>query len=251
MSKKSLLQIVQSILNDLDSDFVNSINDTVEAQQVASIVRDCYEELIANRNWPHLQRLKQLDAVGTSKPTYLHIPEGLKELSSFKYNVIKKDEDAVKYREVKYLHPDEFLKKVDFRNSGLPQIERITDDSGVQILVYNNKAPEYYTSFDDVYIICDSYDKEVDDALKKSKTQITCFVFPSWTHEDAFIPDLPEEAFPLLVEEAKSTASITLKQMANQKAEQKASRQNRWLSRKAWNVAGGVSFPNYGRKGNK
>jgi hypothetical protein len=64
-----------------------------------------------------------------------------------------------------------------------------------------------------------------------------------------FIPDLPIEAFPLLEEESKSTAFFTLKQMANQKAEQKANRQSKWLSRKAWRAAGGVKFQNYGRKG--
>lgn len=246
--KKTLLQIVQSIANDLDSDFVNSIDDTVEAQQIASIVRDCYEELIANRNWPHLKKLKQFDAVGVSKPVYMKIPEGMKELISFKYNI---GEDTLQYRDIKYILPEEFLKKIDFRNSGLAQIERVEDFSGVELLIYNNKAPEYYTSFDDVYIVCDSYNKNIENSLQKSKTQISCYIFPYWEHVDSYIPDLPEEAFPLLIEEAKSTAFLALKQMPNQKSEQKAARQNRWLSRKAWNVAGGVVFANYGRKGNK
>jgi len=39
--------------------------------------------------------------------------------------------------------------------------------------------------------------------------------------------------------------------MANQKAEQKAGRQQRWLSRKAWRAKGGILYENYGRKGRK
>ena len=35
--------------------------------------------------------------------------------------------------------------------------------------------------------------------------------------------------------------------MANQKAEQKAARQQRWLSRKAWRIEGGIEYENYGR----
>jgi hypothetical protein len=74
---------------------------------------------------------------------------------------------------------------------------------------------------------------------------------PKWVHMDDAIPDLPEEAFAALEEEAKSTAFVAIKQMANQKAEQKAARQNRWLSRKAWRAHGGIQYENYGRKGRR
>ena len=60
--QKTLLQIVQSILDEMDADNVNSIGDTIESIQVASIVRDCYEELLSNRNWPHMKQLIQLEA---------------------------------------------------------------------------------------------------------------------------------------------------------------------------------------------
>ena len=38
--KSTLLQVVQSILSDMDSENVNTISDTVEAQQIASEVED-------------------------------------------------------------------------------------------------------------------------------------------------------------------------------------------------------------------
>ena len=72
-----------------------------------------------------------------------------------------------------------------------------------------------------------------------------------WIHEDSAVPSLPSEAFSGFLEEAKSTAFFVLKQMANQKAEQKAGRQQRWLSRKAWRTAGGVRYEDYGRKGRR
>ncbi len=84
--KKNLLEITQAILNDLDSDIVNSIDDTVESQQVAAIIKACYNEMISNRNWPHLKKLLQLDALGdVTKPNYLMVPETLKELITFSY----------------------------------------------------------------------------------------------------------------------------------------------------------------------
>jgi hypothetical protein len=87
--------------------------------------------------------------------------------------------------------------------------------------------------------------------LQKAKTQFVAFVMDTWVHEDSAIPTMPVDAFAGFQEEAKSTAFFVLKQMANQKAEQKAGRQQRWLSRKAWRTAGGVQYDNYGRKGRK
>lgn len=249
MAKKTLLQLTQDILNDLDSDTANSINDTVEASQVAQIIRTCYEEISSNRNWPHQKNIMQLEAAGsTTYPNYLKLPAGLKEMVSFKYNVIKTGETKVQYKDVKFLYPDVFLDKVYQRNSDLANIQQVQDFSGVILLIQNDKAPEYWTTFDDEYLVCDSYDSVVDNTLKKAKTQIVAYIESPWTHTDSFIPDLPEEAFSLLQEEAKSTAFLVLKQMANQKAEQKAGRQSRWLSRKAWKAQGGIRYPSYGRK---
>lgn len=249
MAKKTLLQMTQDILNDLDSDEVNSINDTVESAQVAQIIRTCYEEVCSNRNWPNQKKVIQLEASGTtSRPNYLTIPEGIKELVSFKYDSIKNGETRIQYKDVKFLYPDEFLAHTNQRNSDNTNVDQVQDDSGVVFLILNDKAPEFWTTFDDEWLICDSYDSVVDDTLKKAKTQAIVYKEATWSHTDDFIPELPEEAFSMLIEEAKSTAFLVLKQMANQKAEQKANRQQRWLSRKAWKLQGGIRYPSYGRK---
>lgn len=247
--KRTLLELTQSILNEMDSDEVNSIDDTVESQQVAKIIEDCYFEMIGNRNWPHLKKLIQLDHSGDiSKPNYLKLPENLKELSDFKYEKQKLEDVNILLQDVKYLHPDSFLRFIQSRNSSNNNVETIIDFSGTKILTINDQAPSYWTSFDDVYLVTDSYDKQVDDTLKKSKTQAHAYINPTWERLNESIPNLPIEAFPALLEEAKSTSFFVLKQMVNQKAEQKASRQQRWLSRKAWRANGGVRYPNYGRK---
>lgn len=252
MAKHTLLEMTQEILNDLDSDEVQSIDDTVESQQVAQIIRSCYEELVSNRNWPDQKKLIQLDAFNDlEKPNYLKIPDDVKELISFQYDCVKFGDSKLNYREIKYKYPDEFLTIVNKRNSSLDRVTIITDTSGSKLSIYNDIAPSFWTSFNDEDIVCDAYDSAVDDTLKKSKTQAFAVVEKAWTHVDNFIPDLPSDAFSLLQEEAKSTAFIVLKQLANQKAEQKAARQNRWLSRKAWKAKGGVRYEDYGRKGKK
>lgn len=250
--KKSLLKIVQAVLNDMDSDAVNSIGDTVESQQVAQIVQDCFYEMMGNRNWPHTRKVIQLDALSdTTKPNYLKLPENLKEMVFFKYEKQKDGETKIVLEDVKYLHPDEFLHHISGRNSDNDNVQVVEDFNGPKLLILNDAAPQYFTSFDDTHLVTDSYDIAVDDTLKKAKSQAVAYIIPTWVEDDEFVPDLPIDAFPALIEEAKSTASMVLKQVANQKAEQKANRQNRWLSRKSWRAQGGVRYMDFGRKGRK
>ena len=250
MAKLTLLEIVNDIANDLDTDPVTTINGTVESVQIAQIVKTVYFELIANRNWPHLKRTIQLEASGdTSRPTHMRLPDLVKEMLVLNYNkLLSTDLTRDRYEEIKFLEPDEFLSKVNSRDVTDSNVTKVTDFGGAPIYIVTDAQPQWYTSFDDEYIVMDAYDSDIESTLEETNTQAVVYVEPSWTHDDSAIPDLPSEAFPLLVEEAKSTAFIVIRQSANMKAEQKAKRQNTWLSRKSWRVNGGIRYPDYGRK---
>jgi len=252
MAKRTLLDMVQEILNDIDSDEVESIDDTVESEQVVSILKSTYYAMMSNRDWPHLRRSIQITGIGdTTKPTHMKLQDGIKEMCFINYNKVKNGETRKRYEEIEYLQPDHFLHKTNLRNNDDSDTVAITDTGGIEILIKNDVPPKYYTSFDDEYLVFDSYDSAVDTTLQESKVQAMAYVMPDWTSEDTFVPDLPENAFTALVEEAKSRASFRLKQVADQKAEQEAGRQNRWLARKARRVAGGIQYPNYGRVSRK
>lgn len=250
--KLTLLEIVQDILNDLDSDEVNSIDDTVEAQQVAQIVKSTYFALLSNRNWPHLKKGIKLDSYADlSKPTHLKLADNVKELSFVNYDKRKLNETRKRYEQVKWMEPDDFLAYTNKRNSDESNVKVVVDFSGIDLLIRNDQQPTYYTSFDDSNMVFDSYDSKVDDTLVSAKFQAQGYVIPDWEPIDDFIPDLPDEAFTLLLEESKSRASFKLKQVQDVKAEQEAGRQNRWLSRKSWRVNGGQQYPDYGRLSHK
>lgn len=250
--KMTLLELVSDILNDLDSDEVNSIDDTVEAQQVAQIVKSTYFAIISHKNWPHLKKGISLEASGDDAyPTHMKLSDNVKELSFINYNKAKLGETRKIYQSVRWAEPEDFLRHTNQRNSDEPNIDIITDYSGIELLIRNDQQPTYYTSFDDTHIVFDSYDSAVDDTLQESKVQAQGYVNPVWITEDDFIPDLPEEAFTYLLEEAKSRASVKLKQTQDPKAEQESVRQARWLSRKDWRVHGGIQYPNYGRNSGK
>lgn len=247
--KYNLLEIVSDILNDMDSDFVSDINDTDEAAQVAQIVKTTYQAMMSNRNWPHTLGMLNLTApADNTLPTHMTMPDNVKELVSVFYDVRKVGETRLQYRQLKYLDPDDFLRYTNARNSDSANASVINDPTGVKLILMKNKAPEYYTSFDDNTMVFDSYDMLVDTTIQSNKTQARAYSIPPFELTNEFVPDLPDEAFSALIEEAKSKAMFKLKQMQDVKAEQEAGRQNRWLSQKAWKVHEKDIYPNnYGR----
>jgi len=250
--KLTLIELVQDIANDMDSDEVNSIDDTVESQQIAQIIKSTYFAMMSNRNWPHLKRPIQLRGpADLAYPTHMTLNEEVKELSFINYNTSRADNTSKSYTKQTWLEPDDFLRVLNTRRSDDINIANIEDPSGIELAIYTNKPPAYYTSFDDTTVVFDSYDSLVEATLQGAKIQAVGYIIPQWSMTDTFVPDLPVEAFTALQEEAKSRASLKLRQVQDFKAEQEAGRQQRWLSRKGWRVHGGVQFDNYGRRGRK
>lgn len=251
--KYSLVEIVADILSDMDGDFVNSINDTDEAMQVAQIVKTTYQAMMSNRNWPHTARVVSITPYADNLlPTHTRIEDNVKEVISVYYDIRTLENTRLNYRQIKYLDPDDFLRYTNNRNSNDVNSSVVLDPSGVKLIVSSNKAPEYYTSFDDSTIVFDSYDSAVDTTIQGSKSQVRAYIIPTFEMADDFVPDLPDEAFALLIEESKSKAMFKLKQTQDVKAEQEAGRQSRWLSRKSWRAHAPDIYPySYGRKNAK
>lgn len=249
MGKMTQLEMVQDILSEMDSDEVNSIYDTVESTQVAQILKTTYLEMMSNRNWPHLLKLIQLtSSTNINLPTHQALGAEVKELRFVKYDCRKVGETRRDYKTMIYLSPEEFLNKINTRDTSQSNVTVVTDPTQVELLIKNDKAPEYFTSFDEETLVFDSYDSGVSSTLVTARFQCQAYVMPVWTSGDTVVPDLPAEAFAALLEEAKSVAFHTLKQMNNDKAEQKARRQQRWLSQKAWAVADLELYPDFGRR---
>ena len=245
----SLLAMTQDILSDMDSDDVNSINDSVEALQVAQIIKSSYYNIIDSKDYAFLYEMFKMDASASiSKPTHMKLPEDVIDLKWVKYNNLMKVDARDIYQKIEYKYPEDFSAIVDQRDSTADNVKKVEDYTGVSINVFTDKGPTYYTSFDDENIVFDSYNKELDDTLKNSKTK--CFGKRSvpFVLDDTFVPDLPIQMFTYLLNEAKSACFLTLKQIANQKAEQTSVTQRRRLSQEAWKVTNGIRYPNYGRK---
>jgi len=251
MAKMTLLEMVQDILSDMDSDEVNSINDSTESLQVAQIIKSTYYNIVDGKDYPFFKELFQLDSNGTvARPTHMRLPETIIDLEWIKYDCIKDGETRNRYTKIIYKTPEEFLEIVDKRVSTASNIQVVTDSTGIKLNIYNDKAPTYFTSFDDDYLVFDAFDSDVDSTLQNSKTQCHGKRSVTFTLSDSFIPDIPVQMFSYLLNDAKSACFVTLKQMANPKVEQQAVSQKRRMSQEAWRISNGISYPNYGRKQN-
>lgn len=249
MAKLTLLDIVQSILNDMDGDEVNAIADTIEATQVAQIVKDTYFEIMGSRHWPHLDQLIQLtSATATTAPTTMATTDAWNGIEWVKYNVRKSADTYDIYKDIIYLTPKEFTDLTNQRKSSETDVDTITYTGTLPLFIFNDVAPTYWTTFDDETLVFDAYDAAVETNLQNSKSQCWGNVEATWVHTDVAVPDLPSKAFAYLLSEAKSTASSALRQAGNAKEEQKSRRQRVFLARDKWRVSGGMQFPNYGRK---
>jgi hypothetical protein len=253
MAKMTLIEIVQDILSDMNDDEVNSISDTIESLQVAQIVKSVYFEMMANKNWPHLRTLDTLEASGdNTKPTHMKLPELVKELEWIEYNSRATTTPALsRYKQVEMVSVDDFLRRTNAYMNTNANVDEITDYSGVKFNIKNDAHPTFCTSFDDDYIVFNSYHSSLDTTLQEVHTRCSVYVEPSWSMVDNHIPDLPSEAFPALLAEAKSTAFNRIKQAPDGKAEQQSQRQRSWLSRKSWRANGGIKLPSYARRTRK
>jgi hypothetical protein len=235
MAKLTLLDMTQNILSALDSDPVDSIDETVESVQVAELIKESYFELISQRDWPFLFGLDTLTALSdVNNPTKMKIPDGINKVKWIKYNK----------KEVEYISPEDFKYVIDTRS----ETPNVVNSSGYII----NRDPKYWTTYDDVYVFFDAYNSVVDNTMQASKSVIYGTQQATWAHIDNFIPNIPEKFFPTLLAEAKSQAFVNLKQQSNVREERKASRGRMAMRNEAWrNESGEIKYNtkvNYGRK---
>ena len=216
--KSNLLQVVQSILSDMDSEDVNTISDTVEAQQVASVVEDTYFNIIAARDIPeHNKLIPLVSLANNAKPTHFTYPARTKQLMRVDYNI--GTASAPDYREIVYVEPLVFIDRMDETAKKVTTV-----DQSVELFGATDKDPSYYTSFNDNHIIMDAYDVSVEANLASNKTRAFCAIYPTFSQTDSFAIDLDQTLMPLLLAEAKSACMSLFKGGSDPKVEQAARR---------------------------
>jgi len=241
--RKTLLSMVQSILSDMDSEDVNSISDTVEAQQIASVIQDTYFNIIAAREIPEHKQMLQLTSLSNSqKPTHFRYPNNTKEIEKLFYNTAT---TGSTYTEVYFVEPIDFLNRVDESATNTIQVQTVAGN--VPVFIMTDRMPKYYTSFDDDNIIMDAYDSSVEAILQESKTRAYGTIYPTFSIEDNFEPDIDDTMLPYLLAEAKSTCFSLFKSGSDPKVEQAARRLKSYVQNDMYKTRRENKRPHYGR----
>lgn len=252
----TLLEMTQTILSAMDGDEVNSITDTVEATQVAHAIRQTYYDIVSRMDLPENYSFFELEASGTStKPTLMTLPTDVNSVQWIKYNKIADGDTAPRFEDVTFLELGEFMQRMYLLNTdddNVASFDHTLNGDSITFFYRDDKAPDFYTTFDDYTFIFDSYDVEVDSTLQKTKSQGYGEIIPTFDLDDATTPDLDANMFSMLINEAKSMCFADLKQSQNATAERRARRALISSQKKKRNIdsmrPAMYDLPNYGRR---
>ena len=115
----------------------------------------------------------------------------------------------------------------------------------------SDRQPRYCTILSNFYTIFDSYDSSQDTTLQGGKTMCFGQVIPVFNLTDNFVPDLDDQQFPLLLNEAMAIAFFELKQQPNPLVDRELKRQ--WaVVQKTKSISNKPAYfdqlPNFGRR---
>lgn len=212
MPALTLLNVVQSTLAATNSFEVDSIDDTPEAQSVAIFAEDVYFDFLAELpEWQFAEKLLSLESsLDADKPNYMKIPTGVYKIkySTIEYNV-SEDAGEYDYRTINYIEPSDFLDHI--KNVSGDDTQEVTDYDGVSYRIRNDRHPTYFTTFDGVNLVFDSYNKDVDTTLQETKTRFVGMKERSFSRVDDFHIPLPNsmQQYYLAAVKAKASEYLT------------------------------------------
>src|SRR5882762_4402539 len=280
--RMTLLELTQDVLSSLSSDEVNSIGDTSESLQVATIIKNKYFDIINRLNLPEHDQLVQLQpSLDSTIPVMMFVPEEVTDISWLKYydtNILNNsmsgsihdlNVDIIPagpnpssipgYKYVTILPINQFIDMVNSFNPVETNVDQfvftdnINNIPGTYTFYYkNDRTPSFCTILSNYNVIFDSFDNTQDSTLQTSKTMAWGRIIPAFQMVDSFIPNLNNENFTLLLNEAKAMAYFELKQSVHAKAEQEVKRgwstvqKNKSVSNKPTYFN---QLPNFGRRG--
>lgn len=282
MAKYTLLDMTQNILSSLSSDEVNSISDTPESLQVATIIKQKYYDIVSRLDLPNHQQLCQLNpSLDETIPVLMYVPDEISEIKWLKYfdsNVLDGNSSddfehdlnvdltptagqqtaPPGYQYVSLIPNDEFIDMVTSFNPFDTNISTyiLSDvsnniDGDFKFYYKNDRQPMYATIISNLYVLFDSFDNTQDSTLQSSKTMVLGNIIPSFEMVDSFIPNLAPENFPLLLNEAKELAFYELRQQGHPLADREVKRGWSYVQKKKAVVNRPTYFdelPGFGRK---
>jgi hypothetical protein len=215
----TLIETINDVLRATKSFPVATWNDTDESRNVAYIVRRQLNQLIKKYpDAPSLKKIRELVAFAdASFPTSFNIPDRVEDIYWIKYL-----QDS-QYKEVHYMEPKVFIDRADMEDTTATNVQTIVINS-VEVPIFNDRYPKYWTTFDNSVIIMDGFKSSVDTTLQESKSQAYVREKYEFAFENTYELPLDERLHSVLLEECISSAYVEFKGSVNPKAEAQARR---------------------------
>lgn len=244
----TLLGMVQDIMSDMNSFNVNNIHEHQESRQIVDIIESTFYTITTYRYWPAHHRTIRLEGAphGVSLlPPVLVVPEKIIDLTDLYYDG----------RKLKYESNENFLQySMHLSASGGDNVEEY-DLEGTPLAFMNNRNPSMFTIMNKgtgvdmtMYVITDACNTSESDTLLQSKSLALGQIAPEFKKENTFVPELPNEAFPYFLAEAKARAFLAIKGVENPAAMADARRLKSRLAVEKGVVQSKDNYPDYGRK---
>lgn len=248
--QRTLLQVVQTYLDATSGFYVDSIFDTDESQQVANVAERIYYKMV--QEYPNLlftMKDRTLDAVSdVTRPNYMLIPKEIQRIQESKvWYDVSDDASKVSYKEVQYLPPLDFISIMRRNTSDETILVEGYDES--EMVVVTNKHPSYFTSFDNKFVVFDSYKKSIDDSLQASKTRIVASEEEVFLVEDDFVIPIPSHLSETYMDMVLNECLTLIYQQPNGMIAQRARVAKIKLQQDNRTVGSSRSKRSYGRRG--
>ena len=192
-----------------------------------------------------------LTALGdVTRPNIMQIPSDVSRILWIKYDN-KVDPAADRsYADVTYMDPLDFIAYVNARpDTDTTNYQVVNWSINMPLTIYKYSGPTRWTSFDDDYVVFDSYNVDVDSSLQASKSIAQVYKQPDLTLADTSEVDLPENLESLLYHEAFNRCTIALKSEQNPKNERNENRFRVRAQRNKWRQGRmQEDYPDYGRR---
>lgn len=209
--KYTLIELVQRILESMDSDEVSDISQTPESLAVANIVKECYFNIISGLDLPESKGIFQLDAsTDSARPAIMTLPSNGLDVLTLQYNTNTVADPN--WTPLQYKTLDEFIpimSSYDVTDTNVGTMSLSINGGTFNFKYRKDRDPIYYTSADDRTIVFDSYDIDKESTLQKVKTLVYGGILPTFDMTNTFIPDLDARQFQLLLQEAKAQTLIS------------------------------------------
>ncbi len=183
-----------------------------------------YDEVLDRKTWEFMKdrtlKMKTRD-VGDTQIFNLPLPTQVQLLKNLRYR-----NDNGDITRIEYVEPIVFLERLEGRNASDAFVTEIANEDGVLLKIRTDRAPTYYTSFNERDISFDAHDSTRGTGNIPGDTVILADVKPvmDFTDPTALLP-IPERMGGLILNEAMATAAQQLRQVQDGRAERIARRQ--------------------------